>query len=719
MINLSNTTISPQPIPPQPTVVKPVPKDTTTDNVVQPDEAMRVGETVTKITSDTQNIQERQEEALVILDKACPQTDKQTQQLDKQVQTLGDNPQVQTKVVNSSKPEIDPDLQVKMKKSKDGIEQLTSIRTTFTNPTEKFDSENPTKNSVSPTDLQTPNHVIITRIMYKAVYTPEYLGLKQSQRDLTMTKGKLENQIKVQENLLIQLKKMEQTPEIAQSIKETADDLAFAKTKLKNTLKELDTAGTKMKEMETDGTARKHPATGAHSLSTWEQVKKEFIDTEGAKSKFFMTASIDFRRQAVDALIRDVAKEKHISISPAKSALLVAKILGSAALSSDRDINLTVRNAEIGTDTQLIKAVNERFREIFGQDPGTFFDTNLYNEGLMPDLDKNKLLTTTTSSLPELRDTWANSSAGKLNDSYQDIVALVKQRRFFSNDTEWNKYVDNTMTKLEQRGVTGTKLEAIKNQYNEANKFYHTAENEIAARVTDLGKIYPKATHGELELMASNDLYLQYMGEADLIKEDADKIKGAKGDPEPKLAEYRYKMGLAHYFANEAGMSEGVLRDVVINGQMLPDINKEREKTSLPPLKFETTSHQLMESFNENLGEMIKEFNHFSQDVGEGAYHSSKYAGRLSDCIKELVKNGTLDKNDPAVQKIQTFVEKLLTAAKKSVQITDIDGNPQNVGLLNIRKWHKLSMLLHLLLKDSKRRLPRKSWDNNYRKLQI
>lgn len=250
-------------------------------------------------------------------------------------------------------------------------------------------------------------------------------------------------------------------------------------------------------------------------------------------------------------------------------------------LSSDRDINLTVRNAKIGYDTKLINEVNLRFREIFGQDLGTFFDTNLYNEGLMPDIDiekftKNKELA--QLELSKLRDNWESNKAKEQNNSYQDIVSLVKQRRFFKDQGEWNDYVEKTMNTLKDLKLPEEKLKEIRNRYDQANRIYNGYEDEIKSRKNELinGIKYSQLTEVELDLMASNDLYLKYMKEVDQIKIEAENLKEVNKEKyELKMSKYRYKMGLVHHFVNEAGMSEGVLRDVVVNGQIMPGINKE------------------------------------------------------------------------------------------------------------------------------------------------
>ncbi|PKL75398.1 MAG: hypothetical protein CVV27_15585 [Candidatus Melainabacteria bacterium HGW-Melainabacteria-1] len=160
--------------------------------------------------------------------------------------------------------------------------------------------------------------------------------------------------------------------------------------------------------------------------------------------------------------------------------------------------------------------------------------------------------------------------------------------------------------------------------------------------------------------MASNELYLEHVKIAD------QGLKAADGD-EGKIALARGQMGLAHYFANEAGMSEGVLRDVVINGQEIPGLNKNR-----PPdqqiAKMQLPAAQLLQSFNENLGDTLKEFNHHGESVGAASFHGSKYLGRLARGFQQLTQGNT----DPSLAPLRELAAKLIQA--------------EGAGLLSLRK---------------------------------
>ncbi len=90
--------------------------------------------------------------------------------------------------------------------------------------------------------------------------------------------------------------------------------------------------------------------------------------------------------------------------------------------------------------------------------------------------------------------------------------------------------------------------------------------------------------------------------------------------------------GEALFFANEPYFSEGGVRHIVGNLQ----------KLAKEPLdnKFEITKSQGIQSISENIGDTMKEFNHFSEEgLGTLSYKASKYINRLADAISITLGN--------------------------------------------------------------------------------
>jgi hypothetical protein len=521
--------------------------------------------------------------------------------------------------------------------------------------------------------LMRTDHVINTHIMQAALDSPAVADLKGKIYSLDRDLQRLDGQLKSLSDFVNEVQAQADSGQaipatVLEAVKEAKQDIA----RVTKQLGQLKTQRQGLSQSLAQ-TLAAQPA-DAHPKTLWEQVKGRYIENEDSASSFNMKAAIDYRQQLMDTLVKEEATRLNLPVAgAADQAHTVTKVVGSSAMTSDRDINITVKNGAQGQDAQLVAAVNTRFRSMFGQDSGSYFDTNLYNEGLMPDIERIK------NGQPV--DVWANPAAGALNAEKQDLVAMVKQRRFFASADEWSEHVVATVGRMQAGGASEDKIQAFLSQTGQANDLVEQADAQINARMNTLIAKYPEASHPELELMASNELYLEHVHAADQL------ITAAGGD-EMKLAEARFTMGLAHYFANEAGMSEGVLRDVVINGQEIPNgINPQRRKEGKPDIApMNLSAGQLLQSFNENLGECLKEFNHYSADVGQAAVHGSKYIGRLARGLEQLAGKAGL--NRQALGSEFALATQLLKAERG----IDLPGGGK-AGLLDLRKNEKIDEL--------------------------
>jgi len=126
MINFSNI----QPIAPEITPVKITPKDTTTDNVVQPDEALRVAEQIKTEKKDEVKLEKKskESEARIKLRESSSQTDQNLEKVDKELQSMVKQFQskVQVKLINSSEPKLNEEILKNFNQqdvAKEGIEK--------------------------------------------------------------------------------------------------------------------------------------------------------------------------------------------------------------------------------------------------------------------------------------------------------------------------------------------------------------------------------------------------------------------------------------------------------------------------------------------------------------------------------------------------------------------------------------------------------------------
>lgn len=532
-------------------------------------------------------------------------------------------------------------------------------------------------------------HVINTHIIQGALETPEIRQTKGQLKDLGVEHKQLTRQKAILTSTIAELNAVTSqggtlTPDQTTLLRDATSDLALVNSKLTRNISRT----SELREQLSTQQAQAHAATEGdhHPPSTWEQVKGRLIHTPASKSEFFMTAAIDFRRQVIDTMIREEAAEQGAEVDQSadgSGSRTITKIVGSASQTSDRDVNLTVKDGEIGLDNQMVTAINSRFREVFGEDSGTYFDTNLYTEGLMPD----------TSPLyrGEKIDVWTNPVASRLNDSLQDQVSLAKQRGFFSSSEEWAEHTTAILDGMRRQGASPEVIAATRTQYESADTFIVDADRQINSRTAKLREENPRASETALRTMASNELYVEYMGRANLLMKAA--VGGDGQIDEVKLAEARHQMGLAHYFANEAGMSEGVLRDVVVNGQELTNFIKANPGTTVKLMDL--SASQLTQSFNENLGETLKEFNHHHKNLGDGAYNCSKYLGRLGKSLDGLLQKAGQSDN-PAAVPLRELANKFIMAERGfEIDVRQADGSikKEKAGLLDLRKNERIPEL--------------------------
>lgn len=455
----------------------------------------------------------------------------------------------------------------------------------------------------------------------------------------------------------------------------------------------------------------------------WETVKKAYIGGITSASKLAMVVALDARLQEINNKMKAVGQALKPPIPvvlpgedlPSKPPYIKIQICGSAELSSDIDVNVTAVECPTGTDTKFVKDFNTLYRSSHSDESGNDLDVNLYTEGVFPDFmkeiaDKHPFLWTT--------------EAKKTNDASQDIVALIKVRKFIDDDTEWNDMVNNLVAQAPADEQAG-----IRAQYTAAFDFVKSADAEITTEIAKLklNPAYADQNDKELAMVANNRLYEKYSVEADTFKSayDASGPDDANRD-QGLLAKSHFELGKAHYFANEAALSEGVLRRVVVNEQAIAGINKDRKQIGkditqreteitqqkalleqLDPdsgiaaetrkrigilenevefLKTQPTEQlpivdispaQMLQSFNENFGDIIKEIHHHGGSLEEAAYRSSKYLGRMCRDIEGMLEL-TGKKDDPAFTSMLALVDKF---GKAEGYKADPDK-----GLLAIRK---------------------------------
>jgi hypothetical protein len=373
----------------------------------------------------------------------------------------------------------------------------------------------------------------------------------------------------------------------------------------------------------------------------WDAVKAEYKRLTTAVSpdagKAYMSKMWWFRRQAVDGQMLALQKEYGFAWGS----------VGSANPESDYDVTVrahgTTKTGEVYYDYKIVADFNKAVSAPFGgTPPGILFDTNLYAEAAV--------------TPPTGAETPTGKAMGAMTEQGQDVGALMKLRRYMDWD-DYEDYKQKTLAALpkEQRALT-------QRQFEEADSLYFIARSEQLAKagvkVDDLDNspqgqqtLEERAQHLEHDnpektMETNNALYLQKMEEVRKLE----KTLLAERDGDKKaalLAKLRSLQADATFFAAEAYHSEGPLKHVVQAGQSskvevnndpaFAEATAEAKKIEIDRRKAAKlasySATQMLQSFNENLGDMLKDLRHYESEPfpGLGFYRSSKYLERVCD----------------------------------------------------------------------------------------
>lgn len=396
-------------------------------------------------------------------------------------------------------------------------------------------------------------------------------------------------------------------------------------------------------------------------LKTWDAVKGEYRQmlAEGRtdEAKKFMAGMWWFRRMVVDREMTELQKKHDF----------VWGSVGSDNPESDYDLTVRTHPATlvdgVRWDYQIVQIANKALTAPFGgKPPGIVFDTNLYAEAAPKELSEAEKANPATAAM------------GAMKEQGQDVGALMKLRRFM----EWDEYEDYKAAMLKE--VTDSRDRAlVQRQFDEADSLFLIARAEQLreaaaqmpegperdARIKELDAV-PDTPDGQRKLLAlaaelehhaadsmaaNNAVYTKKLTE---VRELEDKYNGT-ADATAKaalLARLKTLQADATFFAAEAYHSEGPLQHVVKAGQSSRlainangidyTNNKAGKAAAINALKDEKlkdlSANQMLQSFNENLGDLLKDLRHYADEPfpGLGFYRSSKYVERLCDAFAVL-----------------------------------------------------------------------------------
>ena len=443
------------------------------------------------------------------------------------------------------------------------------------------------------------------------------------------------------------------------------------------------------------------------SGNNWSALKRKYKDDPDAMWQFWA-----FRKKVVNATIIDLQKRYGFAWGA----------VGSTNLESDYDLSVKTHGKDPesgGTvyDFEIVKMFNDAVMTDFGVQPGTLFDTNLYASAPLE------------RSLPADPQTPTARAMQKMTEAGQDVGALMKQRRYMSWE-EYDEYTHRIVGTLRNLGKAET-AEATLKQFEEADALFQISEYTVLEAARDLLKgdlnTLPEkpefATRRaeaqsalrwveerlqamakddllegqqrmlaatldlehhfpDLHMRTSNDLYVRSLKEVRQLEARATSLDPTSDREtyEGLLARIKTLATDAVFFANEAYLSEGpflhvvrAIQSVLTAAQNLSGPERDayiKENTAKELARL--SANQLLQSFNEQLGDLLKDLSHYAGEAspGLGFFRSSKYLERLLDALLLLQREVPgLDAAIPAASRptaeIRDRVAKGMLAVRK------------------------------------------------------
>lgn len=392
-------------------------------------------------------------------------------------------------------------------------------------------------------------------------------------------------------------------------------------------------------------------------LKTWVAVKAEYRTLAQANAetgKAFMAKMWWYRRMVVDETMTALQKDYKFTWGS----------VGSDNPESDYDLTVRTHGEKDGAvvrDFKIVELANAAISKDFGgTPPGILFDTNLYAEAAVNAAEP----TAEEKANPTFK------AMGAMKEQGQDVGALMKLRRYM----EWDEYQDYQEKMLAAIADPAARKVA-EQQFSEADSLYFIARSEQLMKAADqnpdkeaakaakaeIARI-PDTPEGQKQLLelaahlehddaksmaANNAIYLEKMEEVRKIEAQYDKEPSSEKKA-ALLAKLKSLQADATFFAAEAYHSEGPLLHVVkagqaskleIEGNGVAYATPADKNAAIEAKKQEKlaglSANQMLQSFNENLGDLLKDLRHYASEPfpGLGFYRSSKYIERLCDAV--------------------------------------------------------------------------------------
>ncbi|MEK8023568.1 MAG: hypothetical protein AAB229_07140 [Candidatus Hydrogenedentota bacterium] len=341
---------------------------------------------------------------------------------------------------------------------------------------------------------------------------------------------------------------------------------------------------------------------------SWNALKKAFLHHDVSDAQ--MRAVFNLRKEVIDDLAAEIVKELKESFGEAS-----VKAFGSSNLTSDYDLSFYGPKAELA-----VILFNARFGsrwgralELGGKESAGTLDVNFYTNPVF-DLFRG----------------------GKDDIARQDDFGYMAARKYL-NDRQWGEHRRTILENIPeaQRADLNARLDRIEGMVKEANgkisRFEAELRAEAEARAKELAGA--RVDNENIEWAARNRLYEENLREIIRLKEAHE--NAAPAEKEAIAQQLRDAQSRALYFAAEAYQTEAAIKHVVLSIQAAGRkitaaslLSPERPQLSIP-----LTEAQGRQSYNEQIANMLKEYNH-GGDPAKLATKVAKYFIRALDAAR-------------------------------------------------------------------------------------
>jgi hypothetical protein len=336
--------------------------------------------------------------------------------------------------------------------------------------------------------------------------------------------------------------------------------------------------------------------------------------------------------------------------------------VGSESVTSDIDLSAKGENTELG-----VAIINEEFRKVYGQEPGAFFDINVYSSDWMFGGDEILSQNSGEYLVKPKEEKNLSEKGKKIKNDQNEVWSMVKIRRNMQ-PSDWVAYKNALLSDLPEKENVEMQRKFMDVEL-EYNTFKLTVEQEVANAKLAANEEMNKANeqrkekqkkgafeeNGEdhhadaaLEMQVSNRQYEKIIEQVKILRLQIAKLEaaGTQGDEaETLILTMHNQISRGLTYANEVYATQGAVLHTVYGNQgakkKLDELKKAKKRNlagqDITSVKYQLSKEMYLQSMNENVGDTLHSLNHFEHDPQYAVYRAGKYIDRLCSSVEELI----------------------------------------------------------------------------------